>query len=382
MKRSAFESSKNKSSGKDKGNMSRGRFLQSASVLVASGAFLNMAGCRQPTKEQNHENKDTVSTGVSGAASMSSPTIKPVRVAADPTKIPPPVNWNRPKTHQIHLIAEEAIGEIEEGVLFRYMTFDGQVPAPMFRVRQGDTIDLTLTGDKDNQNPHNVDFHSCYGTGGGAAYLNVGPGQSKSVKFKVLDPGAFIYHCAVANLDYHISCGMFGLILVEPEKGMPKVDREFYLGQHEIYAIKPADANTLAKFDFDNLLKETPEYVVLNGAFNSFTPQRYGNLKAKQGETVRIYFVNGGPNLISSFHPIGNIWSKFWLQGSLANAPFRSMQTVQVNPGSCAILEMKLPIPETIHLADHSITRTAQQGLLANIEVSGTPVPDIFDHSD
>lgn len=359
--------------------MSRSHFLQSAGILAASGALFNVVGCNQPAKNQNQ--KADSSTVASGVAVTGLPTGKPVRVAGDPTKVPPPVNWKHPITHKISMVAKEVIGEIEPGVLFRYMTFDGQVPAPMFRVRQGDTIDLTLTADKNNQNPHNVDFHSCYGTGGGAAYLNVGPGQTKSIKFEVRDPGAFIYHCAVPNLDYHISCGMFGLILVEPEKGMEKVDREFYLGQHEIYAIKPEKENTVAAFDFDGLLKETAKYVVLNGAFNGFTPQRYGSLKAKQGETVRIYFVNGGPNLISSFHPIGNIWSKFWLQGSLANEPFRLMQTVQVNPGSCAILEMKLPVPETIHLADHSITRTAQQGLLAFIEVSGTPVPSIFDHT-
>lgn len=365
----------------DQTRMSRSRFLQSAGIMVASGVLLNVAGCKQPSGNQNKKTPDTTAMAASGMAATPV-TVKPQRVAADPTQVPPPVNWKKPKTHEIHLEAKEIIGEIKPGILFRYMTFGGQIPAPMIRVRQGDTIDLTLTGDKDNQNPHNIDFHSCYGTGGGAAFLNVGPGQSKSIKFKVKDPGAFIYHCAVPNLDYHISCGMFGLILVEPEKGLPKVDREFYFGQHEIYAKAPAGENTLAPFDFDGMLKETAEYVVLNGAFNAFTPERYGNLQAKQGETVRLYFVNGGPNLISSFHPIGNIWSKFWLQGSLANPPFHMMQTVQVNPGSCAILEMKLPLPETIHLADHSITRTAQQGLLSNIEVSGKAVPDLFQPID
>jgi nitrite reductase (NO-forming) len=88
--------------------------------------------------------------------------------------------------------------------------------------------------------------------------------------------------------------------------------------------------------------------------------------------------VNGGPNLISSFHPIGNIWSRFWMQGSLSNDPFRLMQTVEINPGSCAILEIKYPVPEIVRLADHSITRTARKGLLAEIEVSGKPVPELF----
>jgi nitrite reductase (NO-forming) len=362
----------------DQIQMSRSRFLKSAGLLAASGAMFNIAACNQPSKEKRGT-ADSANAAIPVTPANPSPAVKPVRVAGDPLKVPPPVNWNSQRTHKITLVAKEVIGEIKPGVLFRYLTFDGLVPAPMLRVRQGDSIDLTLVGDKSNHYAHDVDFHSCYGTGGGAAYTNVGPGQTKRIKFQTRDPAAFIYHCAVPDLDFHISSGMFGLILVEPKGGLPPVDREFYLGQHGIYVKEPVNDNTPVEFDTDSLLTETPRYVVLNGAFNAFTPGRYGSLKAKQGETIRIYFVNGGPNLISSFHPIGNIWSKFWMQGSLANEPFKLMQTVQVNPGSCAILEMKLPVPETIHLADHSITRTARQGLLASIEVSGKPVPDIFE---
>lgn len=359
----------------DPSSMSRSHFLQSAGLLAASGLVLNWSGCKQPAGEADHtdQKKDTT------AAVASAASVQAVRVAADPLKIPPPVNWSAPKTHKIEMVSKEMVGEIKPGVLFRYMTFGGQVPAPMIRVRQGDTIDFTLIGDQSNHNPHNVDFHSCYGSGGGADYLNVGPGQKKRIRFKVMDPGAFIYHCAVPDLDYHIASGMYGLILVEPEGGLPKVDHEFYLGQNEMYVKEPVNDTTPVAFDYDRLLSENPNYVVLNGAFNSMTSQRYGALKAKKGESIRIYFVNGGPNLISSFHPIGNVWSKFWMQGSLANAPFKLMQTVEVNPGSCAILEMKLPVAETIHLADHSITRTARKGLRADIEVTGSPAPDIFE---
>lgn len=282
-------------------------------------------------------------------------------------------------TIPVSLVAREMVGEIEPGVLFRYMTFNGQVPAPMIRARQGDTIDLTISSDPSSLNPHSVDFHSCFGSGGGADYTMVGPGQSKRIRFRVSDPGAFIFHCAVPGLDFHISSGMYGLILVEPEEGLPAVDHEFYFGQNEIYVQNPVDKNTPCTFDYDNLLKETPKYVVLNGAFNAITRQNYGALQVKKGETARIYLVNGGPNLISSFHPIGNIWKKAWMQGSLVNEPMQKMQTFQVNPGSCAIFEMDYPVPEIVRLADHSITRTARQGLLAEIEVSGTPEPQLFE---
>lgn len=360
--------------------ISRSHFFKSAGLLAASGMMFNIIGCKQPGNkaEDSNDNPDTTSSAAAGSAATGGSSAKPVRVAADPLKIPPPVNWSSPKTHKIEMVSKEMVGEIKPGVLFRYMTFDGQVPAPMIRVRQGDTIDFTLRGDKGNHHPHNVDFHSCYGSGGGAEFLNVGPGQKKRIRFKVMDPGAFIYHCAVTDLDFHIASGMYGLILVEPKEGLPKVDHEFYLGQNEMYVKEPAGETTPADFDYDRLLSENPNYVVLNGAFRGLTKQRYGAMKAKKGETIRIYFVNGGPNLLSSFHPIGNVWSKFWMQGSLANEPFKLMQTVEVNPGSCAILEMKLPVAETIHLADHSITRTARKGLIADIEVSGSPTPDIF----
>lgn len=367
--------------------ISRSKFLETAGLIIAGsggivaagGAVMNWKDRRSRGVERKAQMSNSHQGLLGSVATANSSKVKPVRITADPAKLPPPIHRSFPITNKVFLETKEMIGEIKEGVLFDYMTFNGQVPAPLIRVREGDTIDLTISGNKNNKNAHSVDFHSCYATGGSADYTTVQPGESKRVRFKVMNPGAFIYHCGVPNLDYHISSGMFGLILVEPEEGLPPVDREFYFGQNEIYVKDPVNANTPASFDFDNLLKEEPTYVVLNGAFNAITDERYGSLKAKEGETIRLYFVNGGPNLISSFHPIGNVWSKFWLQGSLANKPFELLQTVQVNPGSCAILEMQLPVPEIIRLADHSITRTVRQGLLAEIKVLGKPEPDIFE---
>lgn len=367
--------------------ISRGRFLATAGIILAGSASVATAGEALWQWPRHHKSsrqnlpQDQSEVKMSGSEVLASaqPAPKPVRVSADPQNIPAPVHRSSPIIQKVRLEAKEVMGEIEAGVLFHYMTFNGQVPAPMIRVREGDTVELTLTDSTHNQQSHNVDFHCCYGTGGGSAYTAVSPGESKRIHFKVMNPGAFIYHCAVHDLDYHISSGMFGLILVEPKEGLSPVDHEFYFGQNEIYVSDPQDKNTPAVFDFDNMIAEKPKYVVLNGEYNAITADKYGALKAKKGERIRIFFVNGGPNLISSFHPIGNIWEKFWLQGSLMNNPFTMMQTVQVNPGSCAILEMQLPVPEVIRLADHSITRTARQGLLAEIEVTGAPAPSIFE---
>lgn len=362
--------------------ISRSNFIKLSGVLAAGSGLL--AACNPGTTRNNSEpsskNVEKNGAGIGATATAAPPEAK--RVAADPTKIPPPVKHTTPKTHKVEIVCHEIIGEIEKGKYFLYMTFNGQIPAPMIRVRQGDTIDLTFTNSGDTRHPHSVDFHAVYGTGGGSAATTVGPGQSKNIKFKTLYPGAFIYHCAVANLDYHISSGMYGMILVEPPQGLPKVDHEFYFGQNEIYVIDDnAKSNTPLQFDFDSMIDETPHYVVLNGESKAITEYRYGSLKVKKGEKARIFFVNGGPNLISSFHPIGNVWTKVWREGAMLNRPEQYLQTVSVSPGSCAVMEMEFPVPETVKLVDHSLSRVVYKGLLALIDVEGEKEEDIFNSS-
>ncbi|MCL6523892.1 MAG: nitrite reductase, copper-containing [Thermoflavifilum sp.] len=373
---------------KPKTTLSRSEFLKRTGLMTIGGGLLGLAACHsspQQTGSSSQQAAPSVASSsaqvaVAGGEVVEDPTHLP-RVAADPSKLPPSPTYNSPQVHEVHLTVEETLAELKKGVIFRFMPFNGQVPGPMIRVRQGDTIDLHFTSSKKNKYPHNIDFHSVYGTGGGAVALTVGPGQTKHIRFKVMYPGAFIYHCAVPDLDMHISSGMFGMMVVEPPEGLPPVDREFYIGQHEVYVKPPVNDHTEALFDMESMLQEIPTYVVFNGAFNGLTAERYGPMQAKQKERVRIFFVNGGPNLSSSFHPIGNVWTHAWRDGGLANSPEKYLQTINVPPGSCAVVEMDLPVPETIHLADHSITRYARQGLRADIVVSGKPVPDIFnDH--
>jgi nitrite reductase (NO-forming) len=258
------------------------------------------------------------------------------------------------------------------------MTFGGQVPGPLLRVRQGDTVKLTLRNLASNIYMHSIDMHAVYGTGGGAVATTVLPGQSKTEFFEAMYPGAFIYHCAVPELDFHISSGMYGMIVVEPPNGLPKVDREFYLGQNEVYTIEPFGAKGFHKFDSKAMVREQPTHVLLNGAVKALTPGRFGAMRAKVGETVRVFMVNGGPNLTSSFHPIGNVWTKAWQQGSLASEPASYVQTSTVAPGSAFVGEMELPAPETIKLVDHALSRVTSQGLLAEIQVTGKENPQIF----
>jgi nitrite reductase (NO-forming) len=278
----------------------------------------------------------------------------------------------------VTLQVREVVAEIEPGVAFSYLTFGGQVPGPMIRVRQGDTVHLTLSNPKASANAHNVDLHAVYGTGGSSSATLVMPGQSASVEFKAMYPGAFIYHCAVPMLDYHIASGMFGMIVVEPPGGLEPVDRELYMGQHEVYLQGDRSIRGLREFDFAAMRAETPTYVLLNGEKDALTPARWGAVQVRRDERVRVFFVCGGPNLTSHFHPIGNVWTNAWANGALANAPQRYVQTLAVAPGDCAVLELETPVPETIKLVDHALTRVVWKGMLGMIDVQGKPRLDIF----
>jgi nitrite reductase (NO-forming) len=301
------------------------------------------------------------------------------RVAADPTDIPDPISRTEPKEVDVTLRPEEVTAEIEDGVTFNYMTYNGRVPGPMIRVRKGDTVDLTFENPAENDMPHNVDFHAAAGPGGGAEATMTAPGETANLKFKATYPGAYIYHCAVPNMDMHISAGMFGIILVEPEDGLPEVDHEFYFGQHEIYTDKRPGEKGQHSFDMEAMKREEPTYVVMNGEKYACTPNKYGPGKVETGDTARVFFVTGGPNLTSSFHPIGNVWEKLWPEGSLTTRPQTHIQTKQVAPGSTTVATMDFPVPGAFKLVDHSLTRVARKGCMAIVAAEGEERPDVFD---
>jgi len=297
-------------------------------------------------------------------------------LVADPTKIPAPIHRSHGKHHDLELVIHERIAEIAPGATFRFLTFGGQIPGPMLRIREGDTVRLTLNSPKGNRLVHTIDCHAVYGSGGGAAAMTVKPGQSRSEYFKAMYPGAFIYHCATPDMDMHISRGMFGMMVVEPKEGMPSVDREFYIGQNEVYTRESYGSQGRLRFDYKRLLGEDPSFVLFNGAAKALTGRNA--MRARVGETVRVFMVCGGPNLLSSFHPIGNVWTRAWPAGALANPPMRYVQTWPVPPGSTFVGELDLPVPETIKLVDHALTRVIRQGLLAEITVTGPQNPRIY----
>jgi nitrite reductase (NO-forming) len=302
-------------------------------------------------------------------------TLVEADISREPTDLPPPVGKREPQTVRVDLVSVEVEGRLAESTTFGYWTFNGKVPGPFIRVRVGDTIDIHLKNSADSAMIHSVDFHAATGPGGGAAALQVDPGHEKSMTWKALVPGLYVYHCATPMVSEHIANGMYGLILVEPEEGLPPADHEFYVMQGEIYTDVPYGQHGSAEFSVEKLLNERPEYFVFNGSVGALS--KLHPLQAKVGDTVRIFFGVGGPNFTSSFHVIGEIFDKVYALGGVLSQPIEGIQTVSVAPGGAAITEFKTKVPGNYTLVDHALAR-AERGLLGVLHVEGPPNPEIF----
>ena len=215
---------------------------------------------------------------------------------------------------------------------------------------------------------HSVDFHAALGPGGGAAFSQAVPGQSKTFTFQATTPGLFLYHCGTPMIAEHMANGMYGLILVEPKGGLLHVDHEFYIMQGEIYTTMPKGKTGLQRFSAAKLMEEDPEYFVFNGAVDALTKEH--PLHAEVGETIRVFFGDAGPNATSSLHVVGEIFTRDYTLGSLMSPPLIGVQTASVPPGGAAILELAVSVPGEFTMMDHAMARMAK-GLMAVFDVSG-----------
>lgn len=284
-----------------------------------------------------------------------------------------PIARSTPAHVMVNLKIEEKIGELSEGVQYEFWTYNGRVPGPFIRLRQGDTFEVHLDNTQ-GKLTHTVDFHAVSGPGGGANALMVEPGKNSVAAFKALHSGLFIYHCAAEPIPTHISNGLYGLVLVEPPEGLPKVNREYYLMQSEFYTSGQVGDTGLQSFSSTKGLEEKSEYVVFNGHTESLIGKRA--LQARVGETVRLFVGNIGPNLASSFHVIGVVFDRVYREGSVKDFT-RDVQTTLIPAGSASIVEFKVEMPGTYALVDHSIFRT-QRGALGQLAVEGPENPDIY----
>ncbi len=324
----------------------------------------------------------TASAPVAAVAAVATPAPAApdaVSIVRNPADLPPSVGARGPETVTVDLETVEVNGILSDGTTYHYMTFGGQVPGPMLRIRQDDTVVLTLHNQPGSMMAHSIDLHAVTGPGGGAVYTQVLPGESGSFTFKALSPGVYVYHCATASVPHHIQSGMYGLIVVEPPGGLPPVDHEFYIMQGEIYTVQPYGTKGQLDFSYQAMLDEAPQYFVFNGSAGALT-QDENALRAKVGDTVRIFFGVGGPNSMSSFHVIGEMFDRVYNLGSLTTPPMTDVQTTIVPPGGATMVDFKLEVPGRYILVDHALSRM-ERGLAGYLYVDGPEDPTIF-HSD
>lgn len=315
-------------------------------------------------------------------------------ILTDAPQVPPPVQRRTPARVLVDLEVIETINEIADGVKYTLWTYGGNVPGKMIRVREGDTVVFKLINKTSNMVPHNIDLHSVTGPGGGAKVTLISPGEEATFEWKAIKSGVYVYHCATAPVPMHISNGMFGLCVVEPAKGLPKVDREFYIMQSEFYTHKTSTpgqgqapnytgalradvpVSDVYEFSFDKMLAENPDYVLWNGRVGSLTGANA--LKAHAGEKVRFFVGNGGLNLVSSFHIIGDHLEEVYREGSLDSPPLLNVQNTVIPAGAAVMVDSVFEVPGEYLLVDHSLGRAFNKGGVGIMEVDGKPRPDIF----
>ncbi len=288
--------------------------------------------------------------------------------------VPPLITRKHSTKVIVELEVRERVGTIAEGVEYTFWTFGGTVPGRFIRVREGDQVEFHLKNHPDNKVPHNIDLHAVTGPGGGATSSFTPPGHESIFSFAALNPGLYVYHCATAPVGMHIANGMYGLILVDSKKGLPKVDREYYVMQGDFYTVGSNGDTGLQTFSMEKALREDAEYVVFNGSVGALTGDHA--LQAEVGETVRLYVGNGGPNLVSSFHVIGEIFDEVRIEAG--DAINRNVQTTLVPAGGAAIVDFKVDVPGTFILVDHSIFRAFNKGALGMLKVTGKPNTAVY----
>ncbi len=358
---------------------------QTLAALITS-AFV-LAACNG--QQQAAQQPAAQGTQTTASSTPSAPDVAPQTAEADvpvdqlpvidavmthAPEVPPPVNRDHAALVKVKMETIEKTMKMADGVDYTYWTFNGDVPGQMIRVREGDTVEVEFSNNPNSTVPHNVDFHASTGTGGGAAATFTAPGRTSTFRWKALQSGLYIYHCAVAPVGMHIGNGMYGLVLVEPKEGLPKVDKEFYIVQGDFYTKGKYGEPGLQPFDMDKAIREDADYVVFNGHVGAIAGDNA--LKAKVGETVRMYVGNGGPNLVSSFHVIGEIFDKVYVEGGkLIN---ENVQSTLIPAGGAAMIEFKVDIPGSFTIVDHSLFRAFNKGALGQLVVEGEDHPEIM----
>lgn len=341
-------------------------------TLLVGMCMLASSSCKKEGNVPNAHEPNAKSAGSSELPAIEGEPIKAVLTRAP--EVPPPTGRHTAAKVIVELEVREVVKQIAEGVNYTFWTFGGDVPGRFIRVRQGDLVEFHLQNHPDSKMPHNIDLHAVTGPGGGASSTFTAPGHQTQFSFRALNAGLYVYHCATAPVGMHVANGMYGLILVEPPEGLPPVDREYYVMQGDFYTVGKYREKGEQPFDMQKAIEENATYVVFNGSEGSLVGDKA--LKAKVGDKVRLYVGNGGPNLTSSFHVIGEIFDRVYTEGG--SKIQENVQTTVVPPGGAAIVEYSTEVPGTYILVDHALFRAFNKGALGMMKVEGDPKKELY----
>lgn len=287
----------------------------------------------------------------SGAMTMSSSASSAVTYPVNPSKVPAHQTYDATApatpagdTVNVTLTVKEVMISIAPNVAYHAWTFNGTVPGPVLRVRQGQTVNFTLVND--GMMPHSIDFHAAQ-TPWDVNYQAVPVGKSFSFTWKANYPGVFMYHCGTPPVMYHMANGMYGSIIVDPASGWAPA-QEYVLMQSEFYTQQNPDGTY--SIDPMKLMAGQPTYVTFNGYADQY---KTAPLTAKAGQKIRLFIVNDGPSRFSAFHVIGAIFSDVYLDGNPANHMVGD-QTLTIPPGGGVVAELTIPDPGKYPFVTHS----------------------------
>ncbi len=357
--------------------MNHDSFPKKAAALAAAATLCFLGACGQPAPGAPGDapTAPASSTRPAPVARVNQATLPVIEAQLGvPPAAAPATGRSAPAKVVVHLEVRELEAEIADGTRYMFWTFGGTVPGPMVRVRRGDWVELHLMNHPENTMPHNIDLHAVTGPGGGATSSFTAPGHQTQFSFQALNAGVFIYHCATAPVGMHVANGMYGLIVVEPDEGYPPVDKEYYVVQGDFYTTGNYREPGLQPFDLRRAIDENPSYVLFNGRDGALVGEHA--LTANVGEKVRFFAGNGGPNLTSSLHVIGEIFDSVWAEGG--SVVSHDVQTTSVPPGGAAIVDFSVEVPGTYIIVDHALLRAFNKGAVGMLRVDGDPAPGIY----
>ena len=351
--------------------------MRSATVLLALLALMP-AACSRPDP-YDESRMDLHPTAATLSAQRHSGEFAVGRSLSDVPDVPP-LDSAPIKTIQLDVV--DRVIDLAPGVRFSAWTFGGRVPGPVVHARVGDRIRFSMTNRSDETVPgapsfampmmHSMDFHAAM-VSPQDKYRSIAPGQTIAFEFQLNYPGVFMYHCGTPMILEHIASGMYGMLVVEPRGGYPtRVDRQYAVVQSEFYTKldpdgRKVDGQPLYVLDTQKVRTKESTYTVFNGVYNGMVDHP---LVATPGERVRLFVLNVGPSNTSSFHVVGAIFDRVWIDGNPDNQ-FRGMQTVLLPSAGSAIVEFRVPEKGQYIMVDHHFAN-ASQGAIGIVDATGS----------